>query len=124
VKKSVCVGRLWNCFALSGLLLVLINGTCTAETKRDDRDGASPRSYQGILKTGIVAIGGETTGVTLATDNDGVFELDFGRSERLQRLSEKLNGKKVTVMGDYKPRPGVEVKERRIILVKTLVAAN
>ena len=81
-------------------------------------------SYEGILSTGVVAIGGETTGVTLKTEKDGVFQLDLGKDEHLKKSAEELNGKKVRVTGDYKPRPGVEVKERRIILVKTLQAVT
>ena|SRR6266404_8563682 len=89
-----------------------------------DQANTSTKSYRGILKTGIVAIGGETTGVTLTTKNEGVFELDLGKNQELQRRAEELNGKNVVVVGDYKPREGVEVKLRRIILVKTLQLAK
>lgn len=81
-------------------------------------------TYEGILNTRVVAIGGETTGVILKTEKDGVFELDLGKDKHLQRLAAELNGKKVIVTGDYRPRTGIEVKERRIVFVKTLRAAE
>ena len=42
----------------------------------------------------------------------------------LAAQAERLDGKKVKVTGEYKPRPGVEVRERRIIIVKSLRAAQ
>ena len=80
-------------------------------------------NFEGTLQTGIVAIGGETTGIVLKTKADGQYELDLNKSDQLQKLADTLNGKKVVVEGDYKPRAGVEVKERRIILVKALKEA-
>ncbi|HYF35995.1 MAG TPA: hypothetical protein VD994_11940, partial [Prosthecobacter sp.] len=38
---------------------------------------AALQSYTGALKTGVMAIGAETTGYTLTTAADGVYELDF-----------------------------------------------
>ena len=81
-------------------------------------------NFEGTLHTGIVAIGGETTGIVLKTKADGQYELDLNKSDQLQKLADTLNGKKVVVKGDYKPRAGVEVKERRIILVKSIEAAR
>lgn len=76
-------------------------------------------TFTGVLRTGIMQIGGETTGVILETAT-GTYELET-RGTRLpgERL-EALDGKRVVVTGDYRPRAGVEVKERRIILVRTL----
>ena len=81
-------------------------------------------SYVAILKTAIMAIGGETTGITLSTGNAGVYELDLGGSATLMKEAEALNGQKVIVVGDLATKAGVEVKERRIIAVKSLHAAN
>lgn len=80
------------------------------------------RSYEGILKTGMMAIGGETTGIILTTATEGTFELAL-QSPELKAAAEKLNGKKVIVEGLYKPRKGVEIKQRRIIEVHSLAAA-
>ena len=77
----------------------------------------------GTLKTGIVAIGGETTGNIIVT-KDGTYELDFGKDKDLKVKAEKLNGKEVTVAGTLVVRPGVEVKERKIVTVTSLDEAK
>jgi hypothetical protein len=77
----------------------------------------------GKLRTGVVAIGGETTGIIIETKK-GRFELDLGKNKELRARAAKLNGKQVTVTGTLVIRKGVEVKERRIITVKTLKEAT
>lgn len=76
----------------------------------------------GTLKTGIVAIGAETTGTTITAGNV-TWELDFGKREDLRVAAEKLNGQPVTVTGALEKRPGVEVKERWIVTVASLKSA-
>ncbi len=78
---------------------------------------------KGKLSTGIMAIGGETTG-TILTTKKGTWELDFGGNEKLRKLADKLNGKMVVVRGVPERREGVEIKERRIIKVDGLEAAE
>lgn len=82
---------------------------------------AALKSYTGTLKTGVMAIGAETTGYTLTTAGDGVYELEF-KNPKVKVRADAMDGKSVTVEGIYKPRPGVEVEERRIIEVKKLSA--
>ena len=77
----------------------------------------------GTLRTGIVAIGGETTGTTI-TSNGVTWELDFGKNTELRKTVENLNGKKVTVGGTLERRAGVEIKERRIVTVSELQVAG
>jgi hypothetical protein len=77
---------------------------------------------QGKLSTGIMAIGGETTG-TILTTKGGTWELDFAGNKQLRKLADRLNGKTVIVTGTPERREGVEIKERRIIKVKTLESA-
>jgi hypothetical protein len=73
----------------------------------------------GTLRTGIVAIGGETTGTTITAK--GIrWELDFGKNAELRAAAEKLNGKQVTVSGTLQRRAGVEIKERWIVTVMSL----
>ena len=86
-----------------------------------DQDAA--KTFQGTLKTGIMAIGGETTGVVLKTETGAQYELDFGKNDELAGLANKLNGKTVVVTGQNTVRAGVEVKERHIIQVATLEEA-
>lgn len=90
--------------------------------KAGNESKSAMKSYEGTLKTGIMAIGGESTGTILTTSAEGVYELDL-KNPKLKAQAEALNGKKVIVEGIYKPRPGVEIKERRIIDVKSLSAA-
>jgi len=68
----------------------------------------------GTLKTGVVAIGGETTGTTISAK--GVtWELDLGDSAGLHETAEEQNGKPVIVQGSLERRSGVEVKDRWIV---------
>jgi hypothetical protein len=73
----------------------------------------------GTLRTGIVAIGGETTGTTI-TAKGIKFELDFGKKAELRAAAEKLDGKLVTVSGTLERRAGVEIKERWIVTVTSM----
>src|SRR5437868_4259932 len=68
---------------------------------------------KGKVTTGINAIGGETTGVVIATNKD------FG-CELAGKVDEKLNGKVVVVSGTFAVKQGVEVKERRILTIDTI----
>jgi hypothetical protein len=77
---------------------------------------------RGTIETGIVAIGGETTGVTI-TAGKTTLELEI-KDPKLQALAEKLNGKKAVAKGTLEIRPGVEVKERRIVAVTGLQAGG
>lgn len=75
----------------------------------------------GSLRSGIVAIGGETTG-TVITAQGRTWELDLASAE-LRAAAEKLNGKRVVVEGSLVRREGVEIRDRRIISVSSLKAA-
>lgn len=78
--------------------------------------------YTGTLKTGVMAIGGETTGVILVTEEE-TLELDLGGNADLMKNLEKWEGKKVTVIGTLEIRQGVEIPFRRIIRVKDIQEA-
>lgn len=77
----------------------------------------------GTLRTGIVAVGGETTGIIIET-KESKYELDFGKDKELRQKAEKLNGKAVTVAGTLEIRKSVEVKERKIVAVARLEEAK
>jgi hypothetical protein len=89
------------------------------------KEGASSIKVEatGTLRTGIRAIGGETTG-TLIETKDGSLELDFGKNRELRSLAAKMNGKPVVVTGALKLRRGVEIPMRAIITVATLKPAE
>jgi hypothetical protein len=102
------------------LLLLTLFGFLVAAVA-DDKP-AQPQVYKGTLATGIVAIGGETTGVTLAAKEGKTYELDFGNHADLAKLAESLNGKHVAVTGVLHTKPGVETARRHIIEVTALKA--
>lgn len=79
---------------------------------------------QGKLKTGIFAIGGETTGTILNTGTMTV-ELDFGKDQKLRDLAKELDNKTVVVTGLLTSKAGVTLKKARLIVqVKTMKEAK
>lgn len=77
----------------------------------------------GKLQTGNLAIGGETTGTTI-TANGITWELDFGDNKELREKAASLNGRQVLVRGTLERKRGVEIKERWIVTVTKLQAAE
>ena len=77
---------------------------------------------RGKLETGIMAIGGETTGTILHTKS-GTLESDLAKN-KLGDQAEKLNGKAVVVTGTLSIRKGVEIHQRLIVVVETIAAAE
>ena len=78
---------------------------------------------KGTLRTGIMAIGGETTGTVVRVKNV-TWELDFSGNDELRNRAATLNNKTVLLTGTYETRRGVEVRERHIVKVTTLKAAE
>ncbi|MEO1999330.1 MAG: hypothetical protein ABGZ17_29145 [Planctomycetaceae bacterium] len=74
---------------------------------------------RGKLETGIVAIGGETTGVRILADGIAM-ELDLRSQPDLGKQLDQWNGKQVHVTGRLTVRQGVETGKRRVVMVKTL----
>lgn len=94
------------------------------ESQKETKDKeANKVEMTGTLRTGIVAIGGETTGIIIETKK-GKFELDFGKQKELRQKADKLNGKAISVTGTLEIRNGVEVKERKIVSVTKLEEAK
>jgi hypothetical protein len=77
----------------------------------------------GTLHTGILAIGGETTGTTI-TAKGITWELDFGGDTALREAAESLDGKAARVQGDLGRRKGIEIDERWIVTVSSLTGAG
>ena len=76
-----------------------------------------PIRVQGVLRSDVVAIGGDTTGFELETK--------FGRFELIVKLAEiaklqKANGLTFEVSGEFLLLPGVETPKRSVILVDEL----
>ena len=106
------------------LLLALV-----AQTRADDKpakpaegDGKAVE-FKGVLRTGVVAIGGETTGTTISASGK-TYELDFRKNPKLRALANTLNKKVVVVQGTLRRRRGIEIRERWIITVTDLRPAE
>jgi hypothetical protein len=108
---------MWKSLVLTGVVCLVGLSAVAA-----DKEGKKVE-MKGKLRTGIVAIGGETTGTIIET-KDGTFELDFGKDKELRQKANKLKDKLVLVAGTLEVRKGVEVKERKIITVSKLQEAK
>jgi hypothetical protein len=81
---------------------------------------AQAGEWTGRLQTGVVAIGGETTGVTLRTAS-ATFELRLSEVQLAE--AGRLDGETVRVRGRLSEVPGVEIAVRHIIDVDELLRA-
>ncbi|MGI8982536.1 MAG: hypothetical protein ACR2FY_25165 [Pirellulaceae bacterium] len=107
-------------FALAVILPLL--GTAILGAEETDESYIQVE-INGILETGIVTIGGETTG-TIIKVGKVTWELDLAGNKDFIALAEKLNKQPVVVTGRYQQKPGVEIPVRHIVTVKTLKGAK
>lgn len=77
---------------------------------------------RGTLRTGMMAIGGETTG-TVVSARGATWELDLTSLPQGRQRAESLDGRRVLVKGSLEIRPGVERRERAIVAVSSLEPA-
>jgi hypothetical protein len=87
----------------------------------------SPGDYikvevRGTLRTGMMAIGGETTG-TVIRARGATWELDLRPLLGGEARVASLDGKTVVVKGSLDVRRGVERRERTILTVTSLEPA-
>jgi hypothetical protein len=101
------------------LIVPMHSGFAADDPPGTSEDDAVSIKVVGTLQTGIVAIGGETTGVVVKSKGIA-WELEFGKNAELKQTAAKLNGKKVVVEGSLERRGGVEIKERWIVTVTKL----
>jgi hypothetical protein len=104
---------------LAAVVALLSEGQATAGGKPGAAGGFIKVEAKGLLKTGIMAPGGETTGTILETGS-GTLELDFGKNMELREAAKKLNGKTALASGTLTVRKGVTVRLRLIVTVKSL----
>ena len=83
--------------------------------RRDSRQ----EKWQGKVEVGVMAMGGETTGIVLLT-NLGTFELEITDRRLLRTVIHKYEGRMVKVTGRLNTVRGVEVRTRRIIKVQKI----
>ena len=107
-------------FVLAVILPFLGSALLAAEEKEESYIQVE---IKGTLETGIVAIGGETTG-TIIKVGKVTWELDLGGNQDLIELAGKHNKQPVIVTGRYQQKAGVEIPVRHIVTVKTLKGAK
>jgi hypothetical protein len=73
--------------------------------------------YQGTLQTGVMAIGGETTGVVLKT-SQGSWELVLNDAQK--KTISSFHNKEVEIKGTATTLPGVERLDRKAITVESI----
>jgi hypothetical protein len=77
--------------------------------------GPVPIAVTGRLRVGVMAIGGESTGVTLTAEDGKTFDLDFGERRPPGR---EADGRIAFVSGWLKASQGPERPGRRVIRVE------
>ncbi|NND96542.1 MAG: hypothetical protein HKN47_04335 [Pirellulaceae bacterium] len=100
-------------------VFLFLSSTVFAADKRPEIEDSINVTVVGTLRTGIIAIGGETTGTTI-TAKGITWELDLGKKAEIRQAAEMLTGKKVIVRGSLERRKGVEVQQRWIVSVTGL----
>lgn len=101
-----------SCFVVAAFVFFTFVGWA-ADAPKDERP--KEVDFTGTLETGVIAIGGETTGIIVRA-KDAVWELDLGHDADLKRICLSLNNKGVRVVGKIRIVPSVEVPQRRIVL--------
>jgi hypothetical protein len=107
---------------LAGVVVAIALGAVAVAAQGTQKDKPAPADWTGTLRLGVMAIGGETTGIILETAKEK-FEI-APATDAVRADLKKLDGQKVTVHGTLARRPGVEVKERVIITVTKVVKAR
>jgi len=112
--------RRWIVLALA-VAPVFLPAALAASDKDDDV--YIKVDIKGKIRTDVVAIGGETTGITIQVKNV-TWELDLGDNKEFHELAKKLNGQLALVKGTYHEVPGVEIPQRHIVKVDDLKPAE
>jgi hypothetical protein len=104
---------------VAGAIVLCISFAAGAGEKK--KEEGKKVELTGVVKTGVVALGGETTGTELQT-KEGRYELAVPKD--LKADVEKLDGKMASVTGTLIEKRGVEVRKRRIVTVTTIKEAE
>jgi outer membrane protein OmpA-like peptidoglycan-associated protein len=92
----------------------------TTAVRTPPAQSSTASEWTGRITTGMMAIGGESTGITLSNGRES-FELQPANDAIRQQL-QNLNGSTATVRGRLDVRQGVEIRERRIVTVTEVIA--
>ncbi|HVF65072.1 MAG TPA: hypothetical protein VNE58_13865 [Casimicrobiaceae bacterium] len=103
------------------MLLAIVAIAPVVVSSNGIREHTAEVTLRGTLRTGVMAIGAETTGITLTTKDGVTWELQLTGAQKAK--AEKLAGKSVAVAGIAREKPGVEIRKRRILEVRRLAPA-
>ena len=78
---------------------------------------------RGLIHTDVVALGGETTGVTIEITSDGSQTWELDLEDRELEIARKADGRPVVVSGAFEVRTGIAIRERWIVVVRNLSAS-
>ena len=87
--------------------------------ERKDTRGA--RRFNGTLRGGVVAIGAETTGWVLETDDGRRIDVDVSKAGE---AADRLEGKRVLIEGDTVTANWVERGERELLMADSISPAD
>lgn len=90
-----------------------------APASGNGRDGYVDVTVRGMLRHGVMAIGTETTGVTI-TAGAVTWELEL---RKLRARASTLDGRKAIVSGRLRRAAGVEVRNRYVVEVRAVKPA-
>ena len=79
---------------------------------------AAAKTHEGILRMGLMGIGGETTGIGLDCEKHGLVELVM--DEQMQNAVATKDGKKIKIRGVSTSLSGVTTKDRPAIVVEAI----
>ena len=109
-------------------LVLTLTGAAMPATRPADREpprrdpdagGRIDVDMVGVVRTGVMAIGGESTGTTVSALGF-TWELDLGGNEAFADLARKSSGTELNVKGTVTVKQGVERGRRVIVVVKEL----
>lgn len=100
--------------------------SCPDNTRYDQRIGycvegpAYPATVRGEIETGVMAVGGETSGIVLESLSDARFDLVLS-NDLLRQLEEGTErGQIFEVEGEYIELPGTEIPLRPSLIVSSI----
>ncbi len=111
-----------NCLVV-GLLALFATAVAGPAAAEEEVKESIQVTVVGKIQTGIVAIGGETTGVLIRAKGI-TWELELGRDVKKLTTAAGLDGKLGRVTGSLERKQGVEIGERWIVTVDSIVPAG
>lgn len=106
----------WALLVCAGVAMAEAADSGRGPTKGDYIDV----TMRGTLRVGVMAIGAETTGVTL-TAGTVTWELDL--DDRQREIAGRLDGRRAIVSGELGNARGVEIRSRYIVKVRSIKKA-